>query len=144
MSVLFPRVQSLRPVQKTEEAGASVDRIFAAGLPLFSAVKLPKKSSTHFVIQFQFHILNFLFSVFPEPQRARASCLGRNRVGVSNRAEPAENRRAQRRHRLGRHTRNPASTSHGRLRSGVDLFGRASRGTLKPITTNMGFFTTSR
>ena len=54
--------------------------------------------------------------------------LERNRAGVSNRAEPAENRRAQRRHRLGRHTRNPASTSHGRLRSGVDLFGRASRG----------------
>ena len=25
-------------------------------------------------------------------------------------------------------TRNPASDSHGRLRSGVDLFGRASRG----------------
>ena len=40
----------------------------------------------------------------------------------------AENRCAQRRHRLGRHTRNPASTSHGRLRSGVDLSGRVSRG----------------
>ena len=54
--------------------------------------------------------------------------LERNRAGVSNRAEPAENRRAQRRHRLGRHTRNPASKSNGRLESGVDLFGRASRG----------------
>ena len=39
-----------------------------------------------------------------------------------------EPRCAQRRHRLGRHTRNPASTSHGRLRSGVDLSGRVSRG----------------
>ena len=81
---------------------------------------------THFVIQF--HVLNFLFSVSRSHSGARASCLGRNRVGASNRAEPAENRRAQRRHRLGRHTRNPASTSHGRLRLGVDLFGRASRG----------------
>ena len=54
--------------------------------------------------------------------------LERDGAGVSNRAEPAQNRRAQRRHRLGRHTRNPASDSHGRLRSGVDLFGRASRG----------------
>ena len=56
----------------------------------------------------------------------------------------AENRRAQRRHRLGRHTRNPASTSHGRLRLGVDLFGRASRGLYRkpkiPITTNLEFF----
>ena len=33
---------------------------------------------------------------------------------------------AQRRHRLRRHSRNSASTSHGRLISGVDLFGRAS------------------
>ena len=64
----------------------------------------------------------------PEPQRARASCLGLNTAGASNRAEPAENRRAQRKHRLGRHTRNPASKSNGRLESGVDLFGRASRG----------------
>ena len=61
-------------------------------------------------------------------QRARASCLGLDRVGVSNRAEPAENWQAQRRHRLGRHTRNAASDSHGRLRLGVDLFGRVSRG----------------
>ena len=57
--------------------------------------------------------------------------LERDGAGVSNRAEPAQNRRAQRRHRLGRHTRNPASKSNGRLESGVDLFGRASRGTLK-------------
>jgi len=42
--------------------------------------------------------------------------------------ESAENRSAQRRHGLGRRSRDPASTSHGRLRSGVDLFGRASRG----------------
>ena len=68
------------------------------------------------------------FSFFRSHKRSRASCLGRNTAGASNRAEPAENRRAQRRHRLGRHTRNPASTSHGRLRSGVDLSGRVSRG----------------
>ena len=70
---------------------------------------------------------------FGAKNHEKASQLGargleRNRAGVSNRAEPAENRRAQRRHRLGRHTRNPASDSHGRLRPGVDLFGRASRG----------------
>ena len=70
---------------------------------------------------------------FGAKNHEKASQLGargleRNRAGASNRAEPAENRRAQRRHRLGRHTRNPASDSHGRLRSGVDLFGRASRG----------------
>ena len=68
------------------------------------------------------------FSLFPEPQRARPSCLGLGRVGVSNCAEPAEKRRAQRRRRLGRLYRNPAFHSHGRLRSGVDRFGRASRG----------------
>ncbi len=74
-------------------------------------------------------------------QRARASCLGLDRVGVSNRAEPAENRRAQRRHRLGRHTRNPVSESHGRLRSGVDLFGRASRSRISgPITWKLLHF----
>ena len=72
---------------------------------------------------------------FPEPQRSRASCFGLGRVGVSNRAEPAENRCALRRHRLGRHTRNPSSDSHGRLRLGVDLFGRASRSRIfGPIT----------
>ena len=70
---------------------------------------------------------------FGAKNHEKASQLGargleRNRAGVSNRAEPAENRRAQRRHRLGRHTRNPASKSNGRLESGVDLFGRASRG----------------
>ena len=57
---------------------------------------------------------------FGAKNHEKASQLGargleRNRAGVSNRAEPAENRRAQRRHRLGRHTRNPASNSHGRL-----------------------------
>ena len=68
------------------------------------------------------------YALFPEPQRSARILLGLNTVGTSNRAEPAENWRAQRRHRLGRHTRNPASDSHGPLRSGVDLFGRASRG----------------
>ena len=53
--------------------------------------------------------------------------LGRATRPTSNRAEPAENRRAQRRHRLGRPPRIPLSNSHGRLRSGVDLSGRASR-----------------
>ena len=37
-------------------------------------------------------------------------------------------------YRLGRHTRNPASTSHGPLRSGVDLFGRASRGLYRTLS----------
>ena len=68
---------------------------------------------------------------FPEPQRARASCLGRDRAGRSNRTESAETRCAQRRHGLGRPPRNPASTSHGRWRSGVHLFGRASYWNLK-------------
>ena len=71
--------------------------------------------------------LIFPFASFPEPQRARASCLGRDRAGRSNRTESAETRCAQRRHGLGRPPRNPASTSHGRRRSGVHLFGRASR-----------------
>ena len=52
----------------------------------------------------------------------------RDRAGRSNCTESAENRCAQRRHGLERRPRNPASTSHGRRRSGVHLFGRASRG----------------
>ena len=52
----------------------------------------------------------------------------RDGAGRSNCTESAENRCAQRRHGLGPAPRNPASNSHGRRRSGVDLFGRASRG----------------
>ena len=55
-----------------------------------------------------------------------ASCLGRDRAGRSNRTKSPENRCAQRRHGLERPPRIPASNSHGRLRSGVHLFGRAS------------------
>ena len=70
-----------------------------------------------------------------------ASCLGRDRAGRSNRTESAENRCAQRRHGLERHPRNPASNSHGRLRSGVDLFGRASRGLYRnPKNENLAPF----
>ena len=54
--------------------------------------------------------------------------LGRASRPASTITESAENRCAQRRHGLERPPRNPASNSHGRLRSGVDLFGRASRG----------------
>lgn len=57
----------------------------------------------------------------------RPSCLGRSRVGQSNRAESVETRCAQRKHRLGRYTGNPASNSPGRLKSGVDPSG-ARRG----------------
>ena len=64
-----------------------------------------------------------------EPARG----LGRATRHPSTLTESAENRRAQRRHRLARHTRNPASTSHGRLRSGVDLFGRVSRGQYRTL-----------
>ena len=85
------------------------------------------RSHTHLIIS-----IRSIHDFFPLPERshngARASCLGRNTAGASNRAEPAENRRAQRRHRLERPPRIPLSKSHGRLRSGVDLFGRASRG----------------
>ena len=59
---------------------------------------------------------------------ARDLPLRRDRVGLSIFTESAETRCAHRRHRLGRHTRNPASASHGRLRLGVDLFGRAVAG----------------
>ena len=68
------------------------------------------------------------FASFSASLRARASCLGRDRAGRSNCTESAENRCAQRRHGLERPPRISASNSHGRLRSGVDLFGRASRG----------------
>ena len=62
---------------------------------------------------------------------ARTPCF--DRAGHSNRTESVDNRRAQRRHVLRRHTRSQASTSRGRLISSVDLFSRASRGnTLKP------------
>ena len=64
-----------------------------------------------------------------EPARG----LGRATRHPSTLTESAENRRAQRRHRLARHTRNPASTTHGRLRSGVDLFGRVSRGQYRTL-----------
>ena len=103
-----------------EQALAEISGFYLFTFHIFKRSLAPVTAAININI-FHVHILS-------RTQRARASCLGRNRVGVSNRAEPAENWRAQRRHRLGRHTRNPASTSHGRLRSGVDLFGRASRG----------------
>ena len=61
-------------------------------------------------------------------ERARASGLGRGTRPASTPTESAENQSAQRRHGLGRSSRNPASDSHGRRGSGVHLFGRASRG----------------
>ena len=74
------------------------------------------------------NVIDFItFFPFPESLRARASCLGRDRAGRSNCTESSENRCAQRRYGLEPAPRNPASTSDGRLRSGVDLFGRASR-----------------
>ena len=75
------------------------------------------------------NVIDFItFFPFPESLRARASCLGRDRAGRSNCTESSENRCAQRRYGLEPAPRNPASNSHGQLRSGVDLFGRASRG----------------
>ena len=68
------------------------------------------------------------FASFPESLRARAYGLGRASRPASTLTESAENRCAQRRHGLERHPQILASTSHGRRRSGVDLFGRASRG----------------
>jgi len=65
---------------------------------------------------------------FPESLRARAYGLGRASRPASTLTESAENRCAQRRHGLERPLRNPASNSPGRLRFGVHLFGRASRG----------------
>ena len=67
------------------------------------------------------------FAPNAESLRARAYGLGRASRPASTITESAENRCAQRRHGLERPPRNPASNSHGRLRSGVDLFGRASR-----------------
>ena len=85
-----------------------------------------------------FVIFTFLFCLFPESLRARAYGLGRASRPASTITESAENWCAQRRHGLEPAPRNPASNSHGRLRSGVDLFGRASRGAYRnpknPIT----------
>ena len=103
-----------------EQALAEISGFYLFTFHIFKRSLAPVTAAININI---FHV-HILFRT----QRARASCLGRNRVGVSNRAEPAENWRVQRRHRLGRHTLNPASTSHGRLRYGVDLSGRASRG----------------
>ena len=52
-------------------------------------------------------------------ERARASGLGRGTRPASTPTESAENQSAQRRHGLGRSSRNPASDSHGRRGSGV-------------------------
>ena len=58
----------------------------------------------------------------------RAYGLGRSSRPPPTPTESHQTRCARRRHCLGRPPRNPASKSHGRLRSGVDLFGRASQG----------------
>ena len=70
-------------------------------------------------------ICNFKFR---KPHNAARYGLGRASRPASTHTKSAENRSAQRRHGLGRHIRGPASDSHGRRRYGVDLFGRASRG----------------
>jgi len=109
-----------------EQALAEISGFYLFTFHIFKRSLAPVTAAININI---FHV-HILFRT----QRARASYLGLDRVGASNRAEPAENRRAQRRHRFGRHTRNLASNSHGRLESGVDLFGRASRGLYRTLS----------
>ena len=91
-----------------------------------------KFNKTLFIYFFAF--ISVFDTIFHLATEERAYGLGRATRPPSTPTESAENRRAQRRRRPGQPPRNPASNSHGRLRSGVDLFARASRGHIVEFT----------
>ena len=78
-------------------------------------------------IPIKFHILKTIYSIF-HLATERAYGLGRSNRPPPTPTESHQTWCARRRHCLGWPPRNPASNSHRRLRSGVDLVGRASRG----------------
>ena len=73
-------------------------------------------------------ILPFTSFPFSGVITGRAYGLGRSSRPPPTPTESHQTRCTRRRHCLGQPPRNAASNSRGRLRSGVDLFGRASRG----------------